>query len=918
MRRFNKTVFKISVILLISIFFLNVNVSATCLDYNDETSCKTADGYSCVWVEDTTSSNGGYCNVDELQFVACGDAKDIPHEAPALISFAINLLKIVTPIILIVVSIISLVKAMASSKDDEMKKAQTGLIKKAIAAAMVFFLTSIVQFTMGKVAENAEYFSITACMDCFLNNSCSSVKYYRTYIGDQYYCTTIKDGSQFACGDMGYQSDYYVVTEYYEGPKNTECVEEFGYATNGFQTLGVKYNGTCYAVESTGKKYYNPTVNLQGEEKVAIQTMYYIDIDGNFLYSEGTDHCYYWEGRDNKYKEINCNAYKIETDYYIGPIAPAGSEGYAQSILDYDGQPYVPIQIKIGNEFFSKENTSEKITVYTETRDGEKRVSKQRIYAISPTNNSEAQYFYWEGRANQYLLIPDYDGYGEWYATKYFIGRKNTQGTTYADYIDGEEGYQPVAAELGYENTGKKLILWTETLYGVEEYRKMSIYKAYNEEEKIYEYYYWEGRENKYKNLNILSQELGGDLTITENVDRYAATKYYVGPANTLCGETDDDFSSTSYYQPLKVYVDGACYTKKSTGEKVLVNTTTLNGENVAAEQNIYKTPNDNKCYYWNGKINQYVNIDCSAKSVDANSVSGQPLYQTNIIEIDGAKITLEETDKKIQVYSDSTNDANNIYKGSNEKYYFLDSVYSDKTTKYTEIVDYDPDAEYIATIYYVGKKSESCNGEYATNNYQPASIKHTNGSCYSTADKNIGKKVIVRTNTRSSQYNSVYLALYQIGEEDNYEYYYWEGRENKYKNLKELYEKYSIEASEIKFKKVIDNIKSENADWYFLITDYYVGVRHYYCKEDGEDSFGSNYYQPKKIYIDNACHEKEYYTDIKVVTEKLNGERVIGDQNVYKIKDNAEYSAACYYWNGRKNSYELVSCTAIEVNAAQ
>ena len=177
-------------------------VSDSCTDLKSEGACDGADGIACLWVEDEDAAggNGGYCNVDNLQYVYCGDARDIPTFLPYAISFLVNLLKIATPIILIFMGIITLVKAMAASKEDEIKKAQSSLVKKIIAAAMVFFVIYIVQFVILKVAstdEEAEGFS--SCLSCFLNNDCANNTYYKTNISGIDYCTDLTSGNMEQC-----------------------------------------------------------------------------------------------------------------------------------------------------------------------------------------------------------------------------------------------------------------------------------------------------------------------------------------------------------------------------------------------------------------------------------------------------------------------------------------------------------------------------------------------------------------------------------------------------------------------------------------------------------------------------------------------------------------------------------------------
>lgn len=149
-----------------------------------------------IWNE---TKYGDYCNTDNLTYVGCGDAFDIPSQAPQIISFGVNLLKIATPIILIFVSIITLVKALASSREDDIKKAQSSLVKKMIAAVLVFFTVSIVQYVILWVSDSSDTDSISSCLSCFLNNDCDRNIYYKTKVGLGYQCTYIDSGNSFDC-----------------------------------------------------------------------------------------------------------------------------------------------------------------------------------------------------------------------------------------------------------------------------------------------------------------------------------------------------------------------------------------------------------------------------------------------------------------------------------------------------------------------------------------------------------------------------------------------------------------------------------------------------------------------------------------------------------------------------------------------
>ena len=186
-----------------------IDEPVSCLDFNKEPdlsaqkgtaafySCENNPYFACIWNE---TEYGGYCNVDNLQYIQCGSAFDIPKQLPSLISLLVNLLKIAAPIILIVISMITLFKAMAASKEDEIKKAQSSLIKKIIAAVMVFFVISIVQFVVSKVADTSDQGGLESCFECFLNNNCKDSIYYKTNVGGVNICTYL-DGNDAECGD---------------------------------------------------------------------------------------------------------------------------------------------------------------------------------------------------------------------------------------------------------------------------------------------------------------------------------------------------------------------------------------------------------------------------------------------------------------------------------------------------------------------------------------------------------------------------------------------------------------------------------------------------------------------------------------------------------------------------------------------
>ena len=68
----------------------------------------------------------------------------------------IPIIQIVIPIVLIVLGTIDLGKAVIASDDKKVKEAQSMLIKRAIYAAAIFFVTTIVTVLMGIVATGVD------------------------------------------------------------------------------------------------------------------------------------------------------------------------------------------------------------------------------------------------------------------------------------------------------------------------------------------------------------------------------------------------------------------------------------------------------------------------------------------------------------------------------------------------------------------------------------------------------------------------------------------------------------------------------------------------------------------------------------------------------------------------------------------
>lgn len=80
----------------------------------------------------------------------------------------ITVIKIAVPIILVVMGMLDLFKGITAQKEDEMKKGQGTFVKRLIAAALIFFVVSIVQLLVSLVADDE---GIMSCANCFINGA---------------------------------------------------------------------------------------------------------------------------------------------------------------------------------------------------------------------------------------------------------------------------------------------------------------------------------------------------------------------------------------------------------------------------------------------------------------------------------------------------------------------------------------------------------------------------------------------------------------------------------------------------------------------------------------------------------------------------------------------------------------------------
>lgn len=88
-----------------------------------------------------------------------------------LLGHIVNIIKIVIPLILIILGMVDLGKAVVSSDDKAISKSVSALIKRFIAAVIVFFVPTIVSALFSAISSvNLNSGDAQICIQCLVNN----------------------------------------------------------------------------------------------------------------------------------------------------------------------------------------------------------------------------------------------------------------------------------------------------------------------------------------------------------------------------------------------------------------------------------------------------------------------------------------------------------------------------------------------------------------------------------------------------------------------------------------------------------------------------------------------------------------------------------------------------------------------------
>lgn len=225
------------------------------------------------------------------QYVVCGNDNKMPLLLAQLISTLMTIVKIFIPILLVISGMISFFKVTFSSNvEDEMKKAKNKLINNIIAAIIIFFVISIINFAVSLVvgANN----NVMSCVYCLINpDKCEQIdqngnKLCPGFIDQEYdeNCNPINNntesneeaklneektipGKTFSDGVKYYDASWVGENPVYYNPGNVETNESARKCTAG-ESGCLKWYAYSEFVQN-GKTYVNLILEKNTTERVA-------------------------------------------------------------------------------------------------------------------------------------------------------------------------------------------------------------------------------------------------------------------------------------------------------------------------------------------------------------------------------------------------------------------------------------------------------------------------------------------------------------------------------------------------------------------------------------------------------------------------------------------------------------------------
>jgi len=154
------------------------NLQLDFVDYNEASGVISLDITIGGRTDPLPPNPGDHATEDDfIGNLTCGNTSFKFHKSlPNFTNVIFDLLKIATPVIVIITGMLDMFKAVAAQKEDEIKKGQQKLLRRLLAGAIVFLVFVIVETAIHAFAEANDAQNAMDCVDCFLvdSNSCTN------------------------------------------------------------------------------------------------------------------------------------------------------------------------------------------------------------------------------------------------------------------------------------------------------------------------------------------------------------------------------------------------------------------------------------------------------------------------------------------------------------------------------------------------------------------------------------------------------------------------------------------------------------------------------------------------------------------------------------------------------------------------
>ena len=114
--------------------------------------------------------------VSAMKVINCGGLNEVPYVPLRFVGRVINIIKVVTPIVLIIMGMVDMARATTANSEKDMDASRKRFMKRIVYAVMVFFVISVVQllFSILQTSVFKNENNLLGCMTCVLGGECDT------------------------------------------------------------------------------------------------------------------------------------------------------------------------------------------------------------------------------------------------------------------------------------------------------------------------------------------------------------------------------------------------------------------------------------------------------------------------------------------------------------------------------------------------------------------------------------------------------------------------------------------------------------------------------------------------------------------------------------------------------------------------